>query len=374
MTGRRFIQLLPTAAFGDAVGNDALAIHRIMCEYGPEPEMYAENIDPRYPLKTVRRTSEMPALSDADVLIYHASTGTDLNLAIRGMPGKKILIYHNITPPLYFEEYSADAFSLTSYGYAGIRKLGSSVDFCIADSEYNAAELRRMGYRCPVEVCPILIPFEDYGKKPDEQVLKKVREDGWTNLLFVGRIAPNKMQEDVIRAFYCYRRRFNGKSRLFLVGSGTGMERYDRRLKEYVKKLGLEDSVFFTGHISFAGILAYYQAADVFVCMSEHEGFCVPLLEAMYFEKPIVAYRAAAVPETLGRGGILLDRKDPEFAARAIHRLLGDEALKSAVRAAQKERLKDYAYETVRNRFLDILDRYVGGFGRKPGQEIPAGG
>ena len=156
-----------------------------------------------------------------------------------------------------------------------------------------------MGYTCPIDVCPILIPFSDYEKEPDRRVLRRYKGDGKTNLLFVGRIAPNKKQENVIRAFYFYHKYYSPDSRLFLVGSWSGMESYYERLCDYVKALGIAEHVVFTGHIRFDEILAYYHLADVFLCMSEHEGFCVPLVEAMYFHVPIVAYSCAAVPDTL---------------------------------------------------------------------------
>ena len=176
----------------------------------------------------------------------------------------------------------------------------------------------------------------------------------------MGRISPNKKQENVIRAFEHYHRQYNPKSRLFLVGSAVGMETYLVRLRKYVRALGLEDCVVFTGQISFRAILAYYRLADVFVCMSEHEGFCVPVVEAMYFGKPIVALRAAAVPETLGKGGLLLDSSEPETAAAAIHRILTDEPLRESLRAGQEERLRDFSYEKVKERIMGYLKPYLG--------------
>ena len=175
----------------------------------------------------------------------------------------------------------------------------------------------------------------------------------------MGRIAPNKRQEDIIRAFRYYHRNCNPKSRLFLVGSDTGMERYRNQLDNYISALGLQDAVIFPGHISFAAILAYYRLADVFVCMSDHEGFCVPLVEAMYFDVPIIAYAAAAVPETLGNGGLLLDSSEPETAAAAVDRILTDEPLREALRAGQKEKLKDFSYDRVKERIMGYLKPYL---------------
>ena len=354
------MQLLPTLAYGDAVGNDALAIHEMLLSRGFEAALYAEHVQPRLLSDRVRPFSEWPGTTEADVILYHGSTGTELNDWLPEQPGTKGMIYHNITPPGFFDAYSPQLALLTASGYAGMLRLRDCVDFCIADSAYNAAELVRMGYTCPIDVCPILIPFADYEQEPDPGVLARYGQDGWTNLLFVGRIAPNKKQEDVIRAFCCYHRRYNPKSRLFLVGSSAGLETYEERLRAYADKLGVGEQVLFSGHISFREILAYYHLADLFLCMSEHEGFCVPLVEAMFFEKPILAHAAAAVPETLGGGGLLMADKDPEVAAAALHRLMTDAALRQALRQAQREQLKGYRYEPVQRKLWGILERVLG--------------
>ena len=355
----RVVQVLPTLSFGDAVGNDTLAIADILAAQAYRREIYAERVGPKIPPKTARNIGRLRHLSKKDILIYHASTGTKLNFDLPGFGGRQMMIYHNITPPEFFEGYSQEAFDLCKYGYEGIRYLADKVKYCIADSEYNRRELLKMGYTCPIDVCPVLIPFEDYEREPDHKVLERYSGDGCTNLLFVGRIAPNKKQEDIIRAFYCYRKYCNPKSRLFLVGSDAGMAAYRSSLDRYIWSLELEDAVVFPGHIRFDAILAYYRLADVFVCMSEHEGFCVPLLEAMHFGVPIVAYRSSAVPDTLGQGGLLLDEKTPELAAAAIDRLVKDEALRAAIRQGQALQLEKYRHENVSGLFLQCLNRFM---------------
>ncbi len=354
----RIFQVMPTIAPGDAVSNDALAIRKILEDSGRTTGIFAENIHPRL-AGTAQPVSGLPELRAEDLLLYHASTGTPLNDALPGWPCRKVMIYHNITPPEWFAGYSESAVELTTEGYRQIRRLAGAVECCIADSEYNRQELVRMGYTCPIHVCPVIVPFEDYRREPDAEVLDRFR-DGRTNLLFVGRIAPNKRQEDVIRTFRCYTRRFDPEARLILAGNAGGMERYEARLKAYAEKLGVGGQVVFTGHISFRAILAFYRAADAFVCMSGHEGFCVPLLEAMSFGLPIVAFAAAAVPETLGKGGLLLRERDPELAAAAVHRLLTDGALREQLAAEQRKELERFAYENVRGRFEAMLREIAG--------------
>ena len=354
----KIVQLLTTIAYGDAIGNDTLAIRDFIREKGYETAIYAEGIDARLPAGTALPWDRMPTLEHDDILLYHASTGTPLNTALLSYGGKKVMIYHNVTPPRYFSGYSPTAEDNCRWGELQIGYIARYVDSCIADSEYNKQQLLAMGCQCPIEVCPILIPFEDYEKAPDEKLLQKYRGDGWTNLLFVGRIAPNKCQQDVIRAFYVYQKRYNPKSRLFLVGNGTG-EKYQQQLADYAQQLGIADKVIFPGHIKFNAILAYYHLADVFVCMSEHEGFCVPIVEAMHFRKPIVAYASTAIPETLGKGGLLLDSKDPELAAGAINRVLEDSNLKKYLLSRQEEELKRFQYEAVKERFWECLQRML---------------
>ena len=308
----------------------------------------------------VHMINEVPALKDDDVIIYHLSTGTNLNRKIKDYKGRKFVIYHNITPAEFFEPYSEKSARLCSKGRSEVKSLNSTFEGGICVSEYNKKELVEMGYTCPFTVCPILIPFDDYKKTPDSTVISNY-SDGVKNIVFVGRIAPNKKQEDLIALDYAYKKLYpDEKVRFILVGSASGSENYDKRLKEYAESLEL-DNVVFTGQVSFPAILAYYKVADVFACMSEHEGFCVPLVEAMCFEKPIVAADFAAVADTLGGSGILLEDKDMKKAAFYIHELLNDSELYKAVVEKQNERLKDFSYEVVSETFMKQLNGFIRG-------------
>lgn len=355
----RIIQLLPTISYGDAVGNDTLAIQEIIRQMGYETQIYAENIDSRLPARTAMPFSQFPNLSHDDVVIYHGSTGTDLNFRLPQLGGRKIMIYHNITPPDFFQPYSPSAEQLTAFGLQGIENLKDKLDYCIAVSEFNKANLREMGYGCPIDVCPILIPFGDYKKTPNKRIMQQYTGDGFVNILFTGRVAPNKKQEDIIRAFFYYHTYYNKKSRLILVGSWNGMEKYHDRLCDYANTLKLSDSVIFTGHIKFDEILAYYRLADVFLCMSEHEGFCVPLVEAMHFDVPVIAYRSTAIPDTLGGSGLLLESKHPEVAAAVIHQIISDSRFRQKLVEGQRRRLEDFSYENIRKRLVGLLGNFL---------------
>ena len=353
----RIIQILPTLSFGDAIGNDTLALKGAIRDMGYETEVYAENIDKRLPAGSGLDISKLSGLKKDDIILYHKSTGTDLTFRIDEFKCRRIMIYHNITPPEFFRPYSPAATALTEYGYKGVEYLKDKIDYCLAVSSYNRSDLLRMGYTCPIDIRPILIRFEDYKQTPDEETIRKY-SDGKKNLIFVGRIAPNKKQEDVIRAFYHYKK-LNPKSRLILVGSYSGMENYYNRLVKYAAALGLKDDVVFTGHIKFSAILAFYRIADVFVCMSAHEGFCVPLAEAMFFDVPIVALDTSAISDTLGGSGFLVDDNDPVFVSRVIDRVLNDEALRNELISGQRRRLKDFSYEKIRDTFTEQLKNFI---------------
>lgn len=353
----RIVQMLPHLYYGDGVGNDALALDRIIKELGYPTKIYADEIDRRIAKGLAEPAEKMPQLQADDVILYHFSTGADMNKRFGNLAGRKIMVYHNITPAFYFKNYSQASMEACETGRDELRMLHDKVDYCLAVSEYNKQALLEQGYTCPVDVLPILIPFEDYEKEPDKGIISRY-QDGWTNIIFVGRIAPNKKQEDIIKTFYYYKKHINPKSRLFLVGSCKGMERYYQKLLKYVQELQLED-VHFTGHTRFEEILAYYRIADAFVCMSEHEGFGIPLIEAMYFHVPIVAYACTGVEGTLAQSALTLKEKDCQVAAELLGMLTENADLRKQVLEAQNKRLQDFAYEKIKEQFIGYLKGFL---------------
>lgn len=354
----RIIQVLPTLAYGDGVGNDTLAIDKILKKQGIDTCIYASNIDKRIPQGVAKYVKDMPQIKKKDIILYHFSTGSELNEALKDWNAGKIMIYHNVTPPEFFKEYSRASESLCSDGRKSLASVKDAVDYCIADSEYNKKELKELGYTCPVDVLPIIIPFEDYQKPVSEKVIEKYSGDGYTNILFTGRISPNKKQEDIIEAFYYYQKYYNPKSRLFLVGSYQGMEAYYDRLVKYTEKLGAEN-VIFTGHIPFDEILAYYKLSDIFLCLSEHEGFCIPLVEAMLFKLPIMAYQDTGVTGTMGEGGLPIKEKNPLEIAGILHYIQTHEDVKSVLIEKGQEQLQKFNTERIEAQLLAYLEAFV---------------
>ena len=356
----RIFQLLPSLSFGDAVGNDTLAMKELIASMGVETEIYALDIGKKLPEGCARYFFDMPELTADDVVIYHmASACEPIHQFLMKAKCHKIMLYHNITPGEFYEPYDAVAFANVTISRKDLTKMKDTFELCITVSDYNKQDLREAGYTCPVIVMPILIPFDDYKRQPDAGVMEKYR-DGRTNIMFLGRIAPNKCYEDIIAAYDMYRRYINPQSRLLLVGNTDGTPRYYNRLQRYVQALGTED-VIFTGHTSFPEILAYYKVADVFLCMSEHEGFCVPLVEAMIFEVPVVAYRSSAIPWTLGDAGILVDGKNPGETACILDYLVTHPELKQELIRREQKRLQDFSYETVGSLGKEILGTIIRG-------------
>ena len=346
----RIAQVLPTLNMGDAVGNNCRAIDAILREAGYDTRIYAENIDARLPKGAAEHITNLRKLGDRDILLYHLAIAFDMDL--RQFGGRCVFQYHNVTPPEFFERYDHFSYCACSLGLDQMRASKDIPELCWADSDFNKQNLIDAGYSCCIHTIPILVPFEDYEKPADPKVLKRY-EDDYVNFLFVGRVVPNKAHEDVIRTFAWYQKHINPKCRLFLVGNAD-LASYVGQLKRYIHVLDVEN-VIFPGHITFSEILAYYRLADVFLCMSQHEGFCVPLLEAMHFRIPIVARDTTAIPYTLGGAGLLLENNDPITAALAVDRIVRDDALRETIVAGQDERLKYFSTENIKKMILDEI-------------------
>ena len=348
----RIIQMLPVIAFGDAIGNHVVALGKLFSANGYKCKVYAEGIDIRLPIGTAEPIERYKKRA-GDIILYHMSTGSPWNCKVLDFGVPVVLNYHNITPASFFTKYNKGLEKCCDEAREDLKYLADKVQGCISDSVYNQQELIELGYKCRMAVIPILIAFDDYKSKPDNEVIKQYQDD-YTNILFVGRLVPNKKQEDLIQAFYYYKKCYNPKSRLIIAGSFAGIDDYVNELKWYVEWLKLED-VICTGQLSFAKILAYYHVADMFLCMSEHEGFCVPLVEAMYFGVPLIAYNSTAISDTMGSGGILLEEKKPLETAAVMNYLMLHEELQEVLKENQQEKLQQFEHKRIAEQFLHFL-------------------
>jgi glycosyltransferase involved in cell wall biosynthesis len=331
-------QVLAALSYGDAIGNEALAIQRHLRRAGFASDIFAEGVHPRMsglarPLWEYRQVS-----SPETVCLFHFSIGSAAGRLVHHAPDRLVCIYHNITPADFFLGFHPHLAGLCYHGRRELQAFAPRAELGLGDSEFNRRELEAAGFR-RTAVLPIVLDLDAYHRAPSP-VIRRLYDDGRVNVLFVGRIIPNKRIDDLVRAFAVYQRYLEPRSRLLLVGDHRGHERYYDRLQQMVRTLRL-DEVVFTGHVDDDELLACYSVADVFLCLSEHEGFCVPLLEAMSFGIPVLAYDAGAVAETLRGGGVLLKDKRPEAVAELVHAVRADPALRRAVLATQERALRE---------------------------------
>jgi glycosyltransferase involved in cell wall biosynthesis len=344
-------QVLATLGYGDAIGHEVLGIQRVLRAAGYESEIFVETADPRLEPLTLDYRDMIGNVEPQDVLIHHFSIGSRASRTAYALPGRMALVYHNITPPEYFIGVHDDLVRLCFRGRRELTAYIGRTDIALGDSEYNRAELEALGFN-PTAVLPVVPDFSHLDREPDRRIASCF-DDGWTNVLFVGRVIPNKKFESVIRAFHVYRTRHNPRSRLLLVGSYSGFEKYLALLYSLVARLGTPD-VHFLGHVSNEELTAMYDVADLFLCASEHEGFCVPIVEAFHKQVPVLAYASTAVPATMDGGGVLYEKQDPFEVARLMEAVLDDRDLEAAVVQSQdaalaRLRAKDFGAVLLRN-------------------------
>jgi glycosyltransferase involved in cell wall biosynthesis len=302
-----------------------------------------------------------------DVLLYQLSTASPVADFLMERPETLVLDYHNITPPSFYEGWEDHTVEKVALARVQAAVLAPKASLGIADSAFNAAELRRFG--CPVTaVVPILVKVDDRPPDVDESELSRLRSAHGraTVLLFVGRLSPNKAQHHLVEALWLYRRWYDPGARLHLVGPSM-TESYADAVFALAEELGLTGAVRRGEGLSDAELAAWYADADVFVCLSEHEGFCIPLLEAMRSGLPVVAYSAGAVPETLGDAGIVIESKRPSVVAATVDRVRRDGRLADRLIAAGHARLHDFRPPATRARFVEVLRPLVEASGRRVG-------
>lgn len=365
MPSRRVHQVLATLGYGDAIGNEVLGIRRVLRAAGYESEIFVETADPRLEHLTEDYRELVNASDPDNLLIHHFSIGSRASRIAYALPDRMMLVYHNITPPEYFIGVHP---LLVQLCYMGRRELTAYRSRCVlslGDSEFNRQELEALGFS-PTAVLPVVPNFDHLHVTPDRR-LAAAFDDAWVNVLFVGRMIPNKKIEDLIRIFHAYKTRHNIRARLLLVGAQGGFELYFAMLQQLVATLGVTD-VHFLGHVTNEELTAYYEVADVFLCASEHEGFCVPLIEAFERRVPVLAYGATAVPATLDGGGVLYDTKDPWSVALLLDAVVSDPELQARIVLAQ-----DDALARLKGRDFDgLLLQFVEQALRAPARPQPA--
>jgi glycosyltransferase involved in cell wall biosynthesis len=360
MTYSAIHQFLPSLARGDAIGLHALRLRDHLRAAGLRAELFADEVHPsaRGDAHPYERYGDFIPDDGRAALLYHASTGSPMADFLRAQPWPLLVDYHNITEARFFERWEPLAAQRAREAREQLARLAPHTALAVAHSRYSEHELRAYGFAF-TDVVPLLLDFHELDVAADEAVTRRLarqreRDRGGARWLFVSRVAPNKCHHDVIAAFAVYRQLIDPRARLTFVG-GMMSQRYRRALDDLAAQLDVTAAVHFTDRVTEAEKIAYYRAADVFVCLSEHEGFMVPIVEAMHLGIPVVAYDSTAVPETVGDAGLLIKRKDPVFVAAAVERVLNDGEVRATLVGAGKARAASFSAEHVGPQLLDRL-------------------
>jgi glycosyltransferase involved in cell wall biosynthesis len=346
-------QWLPAAHRGDAVGDSARRVRDLLRGMGHESEIFALTIDEDM-REEVKPFSTAGACA-GDITIYHFAVPSALTAAFRSLRRGRVLQYHNITPPHFFAPYEPGIFRITALGRQELATLAGATDAALGDSDFNRQELVELGF-ANTGVLPIAVATDRLTSAPPHPGLDALLGDGLTNFLFVGRMAPNKKIEDIIRLAEQFKRYIDSQYRFIFVGRTDGVPAYSNMIHALVERYGmLSERFWFTGAVSDWELAAYYRHASVYLSMSEHEGFCVPLIEAMAMDVPVLAYASTAVPETLGGAGVTFHPKDLEYAAELLGQLAFDPDMRAKVIAGQRRRLADFSEDRLRAAIESML-------------------
>jgi len=348
-------QWVPAAHRGDAIGDSARHVRDLLRQLGHESELYALTIDDA--LTDEVRTFDDPSSRRGEITILHYALPSPMTAALKSLRGRRVLQYHNLTPPVFFAPYDPALFRLALIGRQELSTLAGHVDLALGVSEYNRRELEAAGFESTA-VLPLAIDLERVRHAAPRPSLDSALDDELVNFLFVGRIAPNKMIEDHIRLAEHYKRYVDAYYRFIFVGRYDAVPRYYSMIRALMAEYRLlNDRFIFTGPVPDEDLAAYYRNAAVYVSLSEHEGFCAPLVEAMAADVPVLAYSAAAVPETLGGAGVQFAPKDLEHAAELLGALAFDDDLRAKVIAGQRRRLADFGDDRITRDLTRLVDR-----------------
>lgn len=336
----RIDQLVPAFHRGDAVGDEAFELKQFLRSQGHASEIYCLTRD-RGLEDQAKIFSDFPPPSRSDIILLHFALPSALTEALIQCRSKKAIIYHNITPPEFFADCDPHMANLARLGRAELQSLQSHVDLGLADSEYNRLELEQLGFR-NTHVFPLFIDFAKY-EKPMSEFLYNMFRDDRTNILFVGRIAPNKKIDNLIKVAFYYKKYISPLMRLIIVGKTKTFPDYYDSLVRMADEFYLKsEEVRFLGHVPDQELFALYRASDVFLSLSQHEGFCLPLVESMIFDLPIIALNSTAVPYTLGEAGILINNSRPDYVAELVDVAAHDTALRQRLIESGRRELRSF--------------------------------
>jgi len=349
-------QWVPAAHACDAIGDSARRMRDLIRGLGHESEIYGLTVDDD--LEDEVRPFTDAGARRGDVTMFHFVLPSPMTEAFASLDGGRILQYHNVTPPAFFAPYDPALFRLALLARAELATLTQHADLALGVSDYNRQELEEMGFE-RTGVLPLAIDLARIRRHVDRPALDRALDDELVNFLFVGRIAPNKRIEDHIKLAEHYKRYVDAYYRFIFVGRYTSVPRYYSTIRALMAEYRLlPDRFIFTGPVSDEDLAVYYRNAAVYISLSEHEGFCAPLVEAMAADVPVLAYAAAAVPETLGGAGVQFAPKDLEYAAELLGMLAFDDGLRAKVIDGQRRRLAAFGDDRISADLAGVLRRF----------------
>lgn len=354
----RIVQMVDALDFGDGVSNDIINLHRLMDAMKIQNTIYSKWKHEKVAQYThdIEKYSPRPN----DYILYHYSGKSVIIDQVLGYNRPVILRYHNITPPEFFIRDNPEIAARCQEGLDQIKAYVKRFDFYCGDSGFNNRNLIEYGASPErTSVLPIELNLSQLrDKETDAAILEEMKRH--TNVLFVGRFAPNKRIEEILDVFENYYRYYNDAAYLYLVGNNQQNELYTRFIESKLKEMMAREHVIVTGKVDERQLYSYYTGANVFLCMSEHEGFCIPLLEAMEFETPVIAYDAGAVADTMGKSGVLVTNKEVPVIAGLINELDQNKYLRDRVIGEQKKHLRQFDAQTMRQKLSELISVWTG--------------
>lgn len=347
-------QFLPAFHYGDATSNSAVAFHEFLLAKGIESRLITLTADKRVRDKVTLFKDYKKNLSSIKIL--HFAIPSPLTDFFLNDKGKKVMIYHNITPSNYFVDYSEFLVNFTNEGRIHLKRLADTFDLSIGVSNYNAEELKRLNFG-RITVFPLLVNLNDYDIPYNRAYYDLIKDDR-KNILCVGRVAPNKAFEDAVKALFFYKKYISPSIRLIIAGNTESVPKYFYAVRDLASRFYLtSEDIIFTGHVEFDEFLSVYKLADLFLSVSEHEGFCLPVLESFYLNTPVVAFDAGAIKETLGDGGILFNDKSADKLASLMEYVITDNRVSSGMIESGRKMVDRYRENSAPEKLLKILEQ-----------------
>ena len=336
----------------DAIGETVIKIQKRLKILGYDSKIFVEKPIPQTSKIGIKYTEYKP--NNSDLIIYHHSIGSELSDFVSDLKVPKVVCFHNITKPHFFEKYNKTLSLEMEKGLSELQKLVKKFQYVMGSSDYTKQELSKLGFKniLPFNYFIDLERFNDL--KLNSKIIKKYEKT--TNVIFVGRKVPNKKIEDLLKVF-AYFKIFNPNSKLFLLGGSWSVESYNEELSQWMEILHLNNNdVIFIDTLTDEDLATYYKISDIFLCLSEHEGFCIPLVEAMFFKIPIVAFNSTSIPSTLGNSGILLNHKKYPEIAEILHIITTNDEIKRRILEGQNERVKHFTNEKAEKILNDNIE------------------